>query len=92
MVVHLHSDLLAVTRRVTEIVGSDRVVSSTENSHDGTVDMVLDDLQAVDEFAAEFDVTVDVSARIFGESRSSQVVVNGITTHVTAVDFTAVAS
>ena len=85
MVVHLHSDLLAVTRRVTELVGSDRVLDSHEQSEKGRIDILLDSPQAVAEFAEHWDARVTTSTMFFGrKDHTSTTLIDGIRVTVSA--------
>ena len=82
---HLHSDLLAVTRRVTEIVGSDRVLDSHEQSESGAIDILVEEPEAVDAFAEHFDAKVESKRTFIGRLDSTAVAtIDGIRVRVSA--------
>ena len=82
---HLHSDLLAVTRRVTEIVGSDRVLDSHEQSEKGRIDILVEEPEAVDAFAEHWDVKVESQRSFIGRLDSTAVAtIDGIRVRVSA--------
>lgn len=79
---HLHSDLQAVDRRVSEIVGSDRVLDSHLRTENGAIEIEVESLEAVDVFTEHFDGAV-MRTRSFQKLHTSSVaVVDGITVTV----------
>lgn len=94
MVTHLHGDLLALTRRITDVLGSDRVLDSHEQTEKGRIDILVDGLSAVDEFAAHWDAKVDSSRGFLGRTDATATkTIGGIRVTVSGNDYvTAVAS
>lgn len=85
MVVHLHSDLLAVTRRVTEIVGSDRVVDSHERTGLNTIEIEVESPEAVATFAEHFDGDLEHTTSFsFRVDATSTATIDGIRVRVSA--------
>lgn len=89
---HHHTDLQSIDRRVSEIVGSDRILDSHLRTDMGVLDIIVESIEAVEVFAEHFDGKV-MRTRSFQKLHASSVArINGIRVVVSGHDYVSAVS